>query len=57
MQLLLDLLIAFMGTNIDNFVFITLMLAASLASAQKQRSTSALRSSSASVWPAARRCG
>ena len=37
MQLLLDLLIAFTGTNIDNFVFITLMLAASTARAQKRR--------------------
>ena len=37
MQLLLDLLIAFTGTNIDNFVFITLMLAASATRSQKQR--------------------
>ena len=37
MQLLIDLFIAFAGTNIDNFVFITLMLAAASAPAQKQR--------------------
>ena len=37
MQQITDLLIAFTGTNIDNFVFITLMLAASVTLAQKRR--------------------